>query len=345
MKGMAKIIIAAGLLLSFIGCATSIRMEVTRPAEVNMAGAKRVAVLDFGYPPDGDRILSFNEIWALALAKALGIEQTKERPLKERMAAYVTESMIAALINTNYFEVINPGDVSAAMKNSGSRQADPIMVGQMVGAQAIIVGDITKFVNKQTEHWEEETVKDKDTGLEYTIQARWLKREITITLTYRTVNTATGAIMATKTLEDSEIDDLKYDNRSQLGSDEEVCKQIINGMVPIIAKQIAPYKEVIYRSLMKDKTKDPDMKAADELVKGSMFDNAREIFLKVWKDTQNPAAGVNAGITYEAVGDLDSALRIVKEVVDNTANSTAMREYKRLLNEKKSLERLKEQLQ
>jgi hypothetical protein len=35
----------------------------------------------------------------------------------------------------------------------------------------------------------------------------------------------------------------------------------------------------------------------------------------------------------------------VKEVVDKTADSTAMREYSRLLKEKQSLERLKEQLQ
>ena len=345
MKGMAKIVIALTLLLFCLGCATSIRMEVTRPAEVNMAGAKRVAVLDFGFPPEGDRTLTFSEIWALALAKALGVEQQRERPLQERMAAYVTESMITALINTGYFEVINPGDVSAAMKNRGSRQADPIMVGQMVRAQAIIVGDITRFVNQQTEHWEKETVKDKNTGLQYQVQVRWLKREIAIKLTYRTVNTTTGAIMATKTLEDSRTDDLKYENRAQMVSDEEVSRQIIDGMVPKIARQIAPYKEVVYRSLMKDKTKNPDLKTADELVKGNLYQNALEIFLKVWNNTQNPAAGVNAGIMYEVLGDLDSAVIVVKEVVDKTANSTAMGQYKRLLSEKQSLERLKEQMQ
>ena len=345
MKRITKFIVAFALLLSFLGCATTIRMELTRPAEVNMAGAKRVAVLDFGFPPDGDRTLTFNEIWAMALAKALGIEQPREQPLKEQMAGYVTERMIAALINTGYFEVINPGDVSAAMKNSGSRQVDAIMIGQMVGAQAIIVGDITKFVNKRTDHWEKETVKDAETGLEYTTQVRWLKREISIRLTYRTVNPATAAIMATKTLEDSHSDDVKYDNRDQLKADEEICKNILNQMVPKIAKQIAPYKEVVYRALMKDKTKNPDLKAADELVKGNLYDRALEIFLQVWSGTRNPAAGVNAGIMYEALGDLDSALRIVKEVVDRTADSTAMREYSRLLKEKQSLERLKEQLQ
>ena len=138
---------------------------------------------------------------------------------------------------------------------------------------------------------------------------------------------------------------MKYDNRAQLEADEEVCKEILDQMVPKIAKQIAPYKEVVYRALMKDKTKNPDLKAADELVKGNLYDRALEIFLQVWSGTQNPAAGVNAGIMYEALGDLDSALRIVKEVVDRTADSAAMREYSRLLREKQSLERLKEQLQ
>jgi hypothetical protein len=37
-KGFTKFVVAFALLLSFLGCATTIRMELTRPAEVNMAG-------------------------------------------------------------------------------------------------------------------------------------------------------------------------------------------------------------------------------------------------------------------------------------------------------------------
>lgn len=48
---------------------------------------------------------------------------------------------------------------------------------------------------------------------------------------------------------------------------------------------------------MKDKSKNPDLKTADELLKGSLYNEALQVFLEVWNGTQNPAAGVNAGIT------------------------------------------------
>ena len=53
---------------------------------------------------------------------------------------------------------------------------------------------------------------------------------------------------------------------------------------------------------------------------------------------------MNAGIMYEVLGDLDSALATVKEVVDATANKKAMGEYNRLLKEKKAQEELLKQL-
>jgi tetratricopeptide (TPR) repeat protein len=96
---------------------------------------------------------------------------------------------------------------------------------------------------------------------------------------------------------------------------------------------------------MNDETKNPDMVKADEFVKNGIYDSALAVFLDVWKNTQNPAAGVNAGIMYEAIGDIDNALKIVKEVVDRTANQAAMFEYKRLLKEKQSQEELARQLQ
>ena len=86
------------------------------------------------------------------------------------------------------------------------------------------------------------------------------------------------------------------------------------------------------------------MKRADEFVKNRIYDNALRIYLEVWKSSKNPAAGVNAGIMYEVLGDLDSALAMVREVVDATANKTAMGEYNRLLKEKESQEELLRQL-
>jgi hypothetical protein len=343
-KSLSKSCLWLALLLLLAGCATSVKMEITRPAEVNMAGAKRVAVMDFGIPPEDDKARTYDELWALALAKLLHIQPSRQPTLVEKVAQYTTERMIDTLAKTNYFEVINPGDISQAIIASGRSNPNPIMIGQLVGAQAIIVGDITRLVKESEQVSKSEKVKDKKTGKETQTTVLYLKRELSLKLTYRAVNTTTGAIMATKTLGDSNTREIRYADRANLEPEEEVFRKMIDEMLPKIAKQIAPYKETVYRGLMKDERKDPQMEKADEFVKNSIYDSALRIYLDVWKASKNPAAGVNAGIMYEVLGDLDSALATVKEVVDATANKTAMGEYKRLLQEKKSQEELLQQL-
>jgi hypothetical protein len=95
---------------------------------------------------------------------------------------------------------------------------------------------------------------------------------------------------------------------------------------------------------MKDKMKDPRMEQADELVKGKLYDAALEIFLDVWQDTGNVAAGFNAAILYEITGDLERAIAQMKELVRLTGEQKAMREYNRLLETQREQQRLQEQL-
>ncbi|MBN1412298.1 MAG: hypothetical protein JW969_15740 [Spirochaetales bacterium] len=327
------------------GCSTSVRMVVMRPAEVNMAGAKRIAIMDFGYPPEQGKTLSYKELWNLLILQSMGVNPSKKQSIQERIAKYATDKVITVLKQTDYFDVISPISVSQAIQDSGMSAPNPIEIGQMVDAQAIIVGDITRCdVDIETSS-KKFTKKDPDTEEEYVEFVDYVKRTLSIQLTYRAVNTTTGEIMATKTFKDSNVKEIEQDKKKNLPDQEEVLQEMVNKMMPKIARQIAPYKIVVYRTLMSDETKNPDMEKADEFVKNNIFDNALKIYLDVWKTTQNPAAGVNASIMYEALGDLDGAIQMAKEVVDATANPTAMREYNRLQKEKKLQEEVSEQME
>jgi len=110
-----------------------------------------------------------------------------------------------------------------------------------------------------------------------------------------------------------------------------------------MAKQLAPYQVREHRTLMRDKTKDPRMEQADDLVKGKVYDSALEIFLDVWQQNGNVAAGFNAAVLYEVTGQLDLAISQMKSVVDRTSDKKAMREYNRLLTVRQEQERLREQ--
>jgi curli biogenesis system outer membrane secretion channel CsgG len=214
------------------GCATSIYLQVTRPAEVNMSGAKKIAILDFGFPPDSGKVLTYDELWALYLAKSLGIEQPREIPLREMIAQYATDRMISTLANTGYFQIINPQTVSAAIRNSGTRHPDPIQIGQMVDAQAIIVGDITQFIAKEEIERETVTTTDPETGTESTYQVDYINRSLSIQLTYRVVNTSTGTIMATRTFDDASHDRVPWEKKEGMPSIEYIFRQMIDKIMP-----------------------------------------------------------------------------------------------------------------
>ena len=96
---------------------------------------------------------------------------------------------------------------------------------------------------------------------------------------------------------------------------------------------------------MKDKTKDQRMKEADNMVKGGIYEKALDLFLEIWYDNQNPAAGVNAAIMHEVLGDVDAALELVEEVLDVSADKKVIYEYKRLQKVKEDLEELEKQME
>jgi curli biogenesis system outer membrane secretion channel CsgG len=345
MYRLVKLLGCLAALSFLVGCATTIEMDVTRPAEVNMAGAKKVAVMDFGVPPENNGVLTYEELWAHAMARALNIQTMRPSILAERIAQYTTGRMVDTLAGTNYFEVVNPGEVSRAVIDSGYRNPDPIMIGQLVGAQAIIVGDITTLASQTDQFFKAETIKDPVSGAESQVNVPWVKRTLTLRLTYRAVNTTTGAIMATKSMKSTNENEARFNDRGSMGPEEEAFRGMVGRMLRKIAKQIAPYQETISRTLMNDETHNSEMKKAEEFVKNRFYDNALRIYVDAWKGSKNPAAGVNAGIMYEVLGDLDSALATVKEVADATAKKEAMEEYNLLLEEKQSQAELMEQLQ
>jgi hypothetical protein len=149
--------------------------------------------------------------------------------------------------------------------------------------------------------------------------------------------------VASRSFESQSSTDRELEDKRDLPDVEDMYTSLIDDFMPKMAKQLAPYQVREHRTLMRDKTKDPLMEQADDLVKGKVYDSALEIFLDIWQQNGNVAAGFNAAILYEVTGQLDMAISQMKSVVDRTADKKAMREYNRLLTVKQEQERLKAQ--
>jgi len=331
------------VLLGFVfGCSTSIPVTVTKPAEINMSGNRVIAVLDFRYPVK-DKTISGKDLLQWAISKLTGLDLPTELNVEQRVAEYTTSQVIVTLLNTGYFQLVSPQEVAQTMQGGISASTTAVDIGKAVKAQAIVNGDLYLLDARDQEWTDERTVTDANTGEEQTVTVPMIRRTVRVGMSYQVVNTATGNVVASRSFESQTSTDRELEDRRDLPDVEEVYKSLIDGFMPKMAKQLAPYQVREHRTLMRDKTKDPRMEQADDLVKGKVYDSALEIFLDVWQQNGNVAAGFNAAILYEVTGQLDMAISQMKSVVDRAADKNAMREYNRLLTVKQEQERLREQ--
>ncbi|MBO5481828.1 MAG: hypothetical protein J5978_00655 [Spirochaetaceae bacterium] len=85
-------------------------------------------------------------------------------------------------------------------------------------------------------------------------------------------------------------------------------------------KKIAPYTVHREISMMKDKSKNTNMKLAKEFIKNGQINLAKEEYLKVYKQTGLLEAGFNAARLMEAQGNYEEAEKIMFEIYQNSAN-------------------------
>ena len=339
-KGIAVLI--AALMIVIMACGTSVAIRVTKPAEVNMSGARKIAVFDFTYPQEYPSFTE-DDILDYIIAEALNLDMDVDT-MEREVAEYTARSLVTALVKTDYFEVLSPTDVTQAMIGANNPNLGLTDVGLLLGADAILVGSIDYM--RKDERYFMNTVWVYDPATETTVETElpWVEREIEISVTYRVLDASTGKLYATKSINEARIDDAKEEDNDTLRSYESMFKSVIDNLVPRVAKQLAPYTVTEYRWLEKDKTKDPRMEQADEFVKGGIYQKALEIFLSIWNANSNMAAGYNAAIMYEATGNIDAAIELMDQVMNMYPERKIMREYNRLLADKEEMERVAEQM-
>ncbi|MBN2440128.1 MAG: hypothetical protein JXJ04_02240 [Spirochaetales bacterium] len=332
------------IMLSILsGCATSIYVKVVKPAEVNMSGARKLAIFAVNIPSEG-AMDSMTDVWKDTVLRIKKGKFRDSNSLRQDLAEYTTDNLISNLLNTKYFEIISPTDVERSIEYYDSNTIDPIMLGQLLGAEAIILSEITDMDLDKERFVVIETYVDEETEEEYEVEVPWIRKTVRLRFTYWVISTVTDRLIATKSFSQSKQHQVKEENSGSLRPTDLMYKDIINGNLAAMAKQLAPYEIWEARVMMNDKTKDPRMKEADNLVKGNIYEKALDLYLEIWYDTQNPAAGVNAAIMHEVLGDVDSALALIEEVINVSAEPKVMNEYKRLKRVKEDLIRLEEQM-
>lgn len=340
MKTHARVLLLC-LMLGLAGCATRIPVTVTKPAEVNMAGARRIAVLEFAVTRE--RVLDWDDVVDAALDKVFGVG-IGEAAVERKMAEYVTERFILTLVRTSYFHVLGPGEVSDSVAaGAGGRGTASGRIGEATDAQAVLSGDIFHMEVKDEENVFTEEIYDP-VAEEYreksTVQ---ITRSAELGVRYYVMDADTEEILLTRSFTDSVQTEESLEYEELLPDPIDMYREIVDSMMEQVARQLAPYTVRETRKLLRDGS--DRMKKARRLAKSGLYERSLELYLQEWEETGDREAGYNAAILYEATGDLDAAVARMETVALRYPERKVLKAYERLIQARYEQQRLEEQFE
>jgi curli biogenesis system outer membrane secretion channel CsgG len=312
-------------LLLLFGCATAIPIKVTKAAEINLRGAKTLAVLPISFP---SQVASVGLSPYQAALLRLWFYDARENQVEKHVAQYAENIFTTALLDTQYFTVLRSEDLKNTVA-AGDANAK-------INADVVITGALTSL-NSQVSM---KTYTNKDTGKR---TYSWENR-IALEVRFDVIQTATSELIAVKTFSGTATRTANTPDAAE-ASTEEAAKAIIKGWAEPIKRALAPYVVTEARFLADDELKDPRMEQAKKLVQDQFYQKAFEMYTKIYADSKNFAGGFNAAIMKEVLGDLEGAIADMSALADASTNPRALQEVKRMnkaLEERQKLEAQKQ---
>ena len=300
-----RILLLIVLMFFLVSCATSLHVNFTRPAQLDLNGAHTISVLPFK-PCEYYRVNneSFTETFLVnSFYQIFDIEDPDEKELLDLLESTIK----SGLLKSPYIKLVNSSEVQYAINNGTLNPADVYLTGEMV-----------TFTVNDSKYDEKKIIKEAEGNrkAEYEIVTYW-KRTVKYRFRYQVVDSTTNQVISFKEIKDESVADsckIKMD----LPSAYRMLESDMKALGKAILKQLQPYYVVKTIDLLEVKTKDKAlkerMKAADKLASDYKLDEAYEAFTAIYNDSGIMEAGYNAAIIQEAKGNLSLAESLMLEV-------------------------------
>ncbi|MBP5451916.1 MAG: hypothetical protein J6Y16_06750 [Treponema sp.] len=318
-KFLLKTVLCSIAAITFFSCTTSVPVKVRRPAKLDMQGAQTLAVLPF-QTQYVDPTLSQSSMRGIF---SNNYSNDKDYRDKEEICSNITYALEASLASTEYYELQNSTRVKVALERGTEIPADAYLYGYISDYQ------VTDEIQKTDETELEEIVK--------------YRRHVRGRIVYQVINASTNRVISTDYTSFDSYGNVIDANKNRLETPYQIIKSDLNSMVNKIVKQIQPYEETIHLTLLSDKTKNPEMKIADNLANRGYIDQAQQKFEQIYHEDGNFAAGYNSALLLEALGRLDEAKQQMEELVSLTGDRKAINALKNIEYEISQQERLQAQ--
>lgn len=321
-------------LLLVASCTTSVGFRVTRPGQLDLNGAKTIAVLPFKpyayYKLDSDAstakklVYSFFQIF------------DKTGPEEKKALEYLQSNIEDGLNSSPYIELIPASKVTNALNKGYINPADVYLAGE------VTLFSITdeKTVDKVVVEEADSSTGKKET---YDYVTKYVRR-VQFDLKYQVIDSSDETILAYNTIS---IDNTssKYDSKSDFPSAYSLIESDLYNAYRRILKELQPW--VAYRTvtLLKDKSKNEDFKKATQFAKDKKIDLSYDMFKKVYDETGMFEAGYNAALLQMALGNLSVSEKEMNDLYKKTADQRASRALNDIQNEIKLAKKLKNQIE
>ncbi len=321
--------------ICFFSCATTVNVQLTRPAELDLNGARTVAVLPFKpvyYYKDKDASIG-KQIVINTFLQLFNINDRDEQLSIDALHSQIERG----LINSPYIKVVSAEAVERALQKGTLNPADVYLTG---GVSYFDIDD------KRTDEKKLVKAATANTKAEYKIVSTW-KREVTFNFRYQIVDSSTNKIIAVNDFRCHRYSS-SYESKGSLPSAYSLIESDIKYEAKKILQELQPYTVTKSIKLLEAKTKDKAlkerMKAADDMADNSMLIKASEEFSKIYEDTGLVEAGYNAAVLQEALGNLSLAERMMEEVYENNPDNRVAKGLEDIRYEIRQANRLKKQI-
>jgi len=290
-------------------CATSIRLAVNRPPNLNTAGIKRIAVMPFEANTNAGR----------------------------EMAQYATGVAAKRIQEMNYFTLVDSSDIERLKRNNQNLEnyIDAQFVGRITrisinnetnkGSYKNKNGDVTyytDYITKVEIEFNYSLVLARDSRVIGPVYKRGSRSSSNRENSSSSQESLTAAIEE-KINKNNRISS----SRENYPSSSELLMAIIDEQLRYLSHDIAPHTVIETRTFAEEKTKDKDlkeeMKNALAQVKAGNYKSALEAYLDIYYRYKSIAAAENASILYESFGDVQTAADFMQRVYNDIGNPKA----------------------
>lgn len=319
----------------FLSCATTVNVKLTRPAHLDLNGARTIAILPIkpcAYYKEYNTSLGM-EILINSFYQIFDIRDPDEQLAIDSLRTQIERG----LLDSPYIKLVS----SDAVENAKRK-------GYLNPADVYLTGEVTYFDVSDSKSEERKLVKAAkgDQKAEYEIVRYW-KRTAYFNFKYQVVDSSTDKVISFDEIRMEETSS-RYESKSSLPGTYTLLESDIRYAAKRILQELQPYVVTKSIKLLEVKTKDKDlkarMKAADELAENNQINTASAEFQKIYEETGIVEAGYNAAILQEALGNLSIAETMMEKVYLQNPDSRVAKGLSDIRNEINMASRLKNQI-